>query len=360
MLSFLSEIIEKELPPPPSSSSSSSPSTSAAFTRLLLEERYAISNNGLDCLRVLPVVEPGQVEARKPEDFNMKLCCDGLYAAILPYKCAKCKARPLGSAWEGKAGEATTTTLREVVDSKDPQAARKFEAMATALEAMLLHGLRWGQAPTYGTSQAAASARGFMAAVCLLGEEDEEGCEWRMHLAGFVGAEALKGREEERRRWKDAEGRGQAKNPTIGGVPVGERVRYDGYVKALRAASTKLRSLPWYGRASAGAKPNPIVLARAWIRCAVSVPDALNGYLSLLLHGVNRRVVLEGHYAPWSLLRSDGADAAFKNARVLMDRMSRLHVVEIPMREEGHVKAVANLPSQWWPLPFKCFKARQR
>jgi len=310
----------------------------------------------------------------------MKLCCDGLYASILPYKCAACKAGPgpspppgPGAAPPPSSSPPTTTTtttarakgrtartLEDVTEGGDADSAKKFDAMAYALEAVLLHGLLWGRTPTYGTSQAARSAAGFLAVLCLLSEEDEPAAEGRRHLVGFVGADALRGREEERRRWKAAEARPQAKNPTIGGVPVSERVRYEGYVRAVRSASARLRSLPWYKKAAAGPKPNPIVLARAWIRCAVGVPDALNGYVSLLLHGVNRRVVLEGHYAPWSLLRSDKEDAAFKNALILMERMSKLHVVELPMADEDQVKAVADLPSQWWPLPFKCFKARQR
>lgn len=86
-------------------SSNNGSASSKAFTRLLLEERYEVSNLSLECVRLLPELlsiavvvstHTGDIGDPKPPSGNsqvMQLCCDSLFAAILPHKCKECKEK---------------------------------------------------------------------------------------------------------------------------------------------------------------------------------------------------------------------------------------------------------------------------
>ncbi|GMH60311.1 hypothetical protein TrRE_jg1335, partial [Triparma retinervis] len=136
-------------------------------------------------------------------------------------------------------------------------------------------------------------------------------------------------------------------------------LEYQEHARTVRRINRKLRDLPWYKAARGGGKGNPVLLCRAWVRCAVGVRGGLGSYASLLMHGANRGV-LEGNFARWSVWRADGEkDQALKNAVFIMKRMGEAHVVEMG-KGEGEVREMVNPPSQWWPMPFGCYKKRQR
>eukprot|EP00520_Triparma_pacifica_P009661 CAMPEP_0118654246 /NCGR_PEP_ID=MMETSP0785-20121206/12285_1 /TAXON_ID=91992 /ORGANISM="Bolidomonas pacifica, Strain CCMP 1866" /LENGTH=422 /DNA_ID=CAMNT_0006546889 /DNA_START=57 /DNA_END=1321 /DNA_ORIENTATION=- len=351
MLKFLQDIIDDET----SQSTSSRTPAGAAFTRLLLEESYEVSNQALESLRKLPelktstkvagsgtittgrVTETNAAAPAPPPDGAMRLCCDDLFAVILPNKCKNCKRKEETEKDKeimGGVKESSSTIL------SDPTTLSNFNSMADALETLLLHGLNFSSQPTYGTSQVKQCCKGLLAVVTMLAEEEEED-----YSKGWVSDNFAAARREERKRRKVCE------------------AEFESHVQTLRRTTRKLRGLAWYERAARknSTAEASIVLARAWIRCAMSVSCGLSSYCWLLLNSSNRRLVLEGNFAPWSLWRANYAeDAALRNATIILSRMSQVHVVEIPVEGDDVVRRLVNPPSQWWPLPFKSFKARQR
>ncbi len=99
-----------------------------------------------------------------------------------------------------------------------------------------------------------------------------------------------------------------------------------------------------------------VLVARAWVRVALSTRDGLHSFVRLLLHARNR-TLLASNYAPWALLRTPNhADQAFANALLVVHRLSVYHLARLGVESESEAKALRNLPSQWWPLPFASFK----
>lgn len=201
----------------------------------------------------------------------------------------------------------------------DPITLKNFTSMAESLDTLLLHGLNFSSQPTYGTSQVRQCCRGLLTVVGLLAEEEDK------KLYSWIPDDLASIRKEEKKR-----------RPASGLTP-----EFQNHVQTLRRTTRKLRGLPWYEKVvrkttgESAVPDNSIMLARAWIRCAMSVSGGLDSYCWLLLHGTNRSTVLHGSFAPWSLWRANLAeDAAVKNATIILARMGKLHVVELKLEGE--------------------------
>ncbi|GMH64564.1 hypothetical protein TrST_g116 [Triparma strigata] len=328
MFAFLNDEID---------SSIANPETSAAWTRLLLEERYSISNGALESLRKLPTLDsdpsphgPSAANsAKKKEDGVMNLCCDSLYARILPFKCPEC-SKPSSS--KGAQDDTASSQLSVRSTAKlsslaptSPNLPRAFVSMLVSLEGLLLHGLSWSSTPTYGSHQVEKTCHDFLSLLTVLQEGE-----------GKFESNADKALLESVRRKRRRNDGG-----LCGGVSVKDREQYDEYLRLLNDVAKKVKV----------EGVSTVEVVRSWVKEATGVWGSFEAFYRILFHSSNREY-LEMFYAPWSLFRSPAEDLALKNALITLSRM-KLHCCELDSSEIG-----VRVPSQWWPLNHVSYKAR--
>lgn len=196
-----------------------------------------------------------------------------------------------------------------------PESSKARRELFLVVEQIILHGLSFTSCPTYGASQVRRTCKALMKVVADL-------CNLALH----------------HRLYK--------------------------YSDAMMATVSKLREIEWYKRIKEVRAKNAdecaVLVARAWIRCAMSVKGALHSYCVLLLHAASRKAILEAYFSPWSLWRSDSNGAPLKGAMHILSRISYDHVVGLSVGSRSVVDYMRKPPSQWWPLPFACWKSRMK
>ncbi|GMH50674.1 hypothetical protein TL16_g00840 [Triparma laevis f. inornata] len=327
MFAFLNDVIDTSL---------HNPATTAAWTQILLEERYSISNSALETLRNLPTLDSDPTPpnasgtsggTKKPDDGVMNLCCDSLYARILPYKCSECSKSSSSTTSSSTSSSSRNPTKLSSLTTVSPNLPRSFTLMLVSLEGLLLHGLSWSSAPTYGSHQVDKTCRDFLALLTVLQEGEGK-------FEPFTDKNLL---DSVRRKRRNNE------NGLCGGVPIKDREQYDEYLRLLKTVTTNIKV----------ENLSPVEIVRHWVKNAVSVWGSFEAFYRILFHYSNREY-FNTFYSPWSLFRSQADDQAFKNALITLSRMKQ----HCCLLDSASIST--KLPSQWWPLNHVSYKARHK
>ena len=276
------------------------------WTALLLKERCFVSNEALVVLKniILATQQKGKsltTKAENVESMRMELCCESLYAVILPGVCSSCAKNRL----QGSSPSKSHSLPNYSSDEK-----KLHSTLFEKLEGILFHGLKFGNNPLFGYTQQLHTAAGFVELLRQIVKQSNT-TTTRVDPDVFT----LRG--------------------TLG--------RFDAFVTRKKKVNKK---------------NDPVLLAKLLLRFLLSTKNCLSS-LANILFSYNGSKIVQKNYAPWALLRSKCNDEALKNAIVVLKRADGLFQVDLEeedLAELGRVGSQVRIFFIWIIFsPFKVY-----